>query len=357
MIKDAVIDNFKCFKLLTLPDLGRITVIGGKNNVGKTALLEALFLFLDRLSPSMILRQYAWRGIEGVLSRFESMWSPIFENLDVSKKISISLEINGKREVTRYKYNPKFEIPSPSLLQNSDKPIEVRTDQEPLTSIALDIEYEDASGQQKTGHLFVDREGHIGLHGDLLRGRGEPAIFVPAKTHIGGKQLSDQFSTFAKRSRENEIVELLKLIEPRLTGLKVITEGPNSIVHGEIEGLPATLPLAYMGGGMANLLSMILAIGTVKGGTVFIDEIENGLHYSVMPKIWEAIAKAAKKYDCQIIATTHSYECLEAAHKGLIDVADEFRYIRLDRKDDKITAKTSNYEMLGTAISSNLEVR
>ena len=57
MITEAVIKNFKCFKQLTLPDLGRITIVGGKNNVGKTALLESLFLFFDRTSPNMVLRQ------------------------------------------------------------------------------------------------------------------------------------------------------------------------------------------------------------------------------------------------------------------------------------------------------------
>ncbi len=64
MITDVLIRNFKCFNHLTIPDLGRITLIAGKNNVGKTALLEALFLLLDRQRPDMILRQYGWRGID-----------------------------------------------------------------------------------------------------------------------------------------------------------------------------------------------------------------------------------------------------------------------------------------------------
>jgi len=48
---------------------------------------------------------------------------------------------------------------------------------------------------------------------------------------------------------------------------------------------------------------------------------------------------------------------LEAAYKGLANKPDDLRYIRLDRKDDVITAKTSNYDMVGSAIAHNLEIR
>ena len=85
--------------------------------------------------------------------------------------------------------------------------------------------------------------------------------------------------------------------------------------------------------------------------------MENGLHYSILPKIWEALGKALQQYDCQLITTTHSYECLQAAHEGLSEMPEDFRYIRLHRKDDEISAKLSNYDMIGTALKTNLEVR
>lgn len=69
------------------------------------------------------------------------------------------------------------------------------------------------------------------------------------------------------------------------------------------------------------------------------------------------IGKAARQYDCQILATTHSHECLRAAYEALSDMRNDFRYIRLDRQGDKIQAKVSNYEMIGAAIQTNLEVR
>ena len=44
--------------------------------------------------------------------------------------------------------------------------------------------------------------------------------------------------------------------------------------------------------------------------SILIDEIETGFHYSMFDKLWEVIATTAKKNNCQIIATTHIYECM-----------------------------------------------
>ena len=161
----------------------------------------------------------------------------------------------------------------------------------------------------------------------------------------------------AKEGRECEAIDFLRIIEPRLETLKVITEGPGSSVHGKLEGFSHSFPIHFMGEGMEKLLNLLVGMVYSKGGCVFVDEMENGLHYSILPKIWEAIGKALRTHDCQLITTTHSYECLRAAHEGLSEMPEEFRYIRLHRKGEDVSAKLSNYDMIGTAIKTNLEVR
>jgi len=58
----------------------------------------------------------------------------------------------------------------------------------------------------------------------------------------------------------------------------VLTVAEVPIIHGEI-GLGRPLPLPLMGEGMARIASLLLSIGTYRGGIVLIDEIENGLHH------------------------------------------------------------------------------
>ena len=45
MIKDIEISNFRCFEHTKIEGFERVNLIGGKNNSGKTALLEAIFLY------------------------------------------------------------------------------------------------------------------------------------------------------------------------------------------------------------------------------------------------------------------------------------------------------------------------
>ncbi|MCD4830409.1 MAG: AAA family ATPase [Anaerohalosphaeraceae bacterium] len=358
MITDIQIKNFKCFKNLIIPELGRITLISGKNNVGKTALLEAIFLFLDQRNPGMVLNQYSRRGIRHVLSATEAIWGPMFRNYDTNSKILISLKINDNSEQVTYQFNKNFApLPSPEIKSEKQQ---VSTNEEFATP-AIDAEYTIGSGKKFVLHYFCDSNNQNRLS---LQSKTTPAnillpggTFLPSKEHIQSKEIADRFSELAKQDRENEAVEFLRIIEPRLETLKIITEGPNSFVHGKLNGVPKTIPVNLMGEGMEKLLSLIVSIVHSRGHVVFLDEIENGIHYSVLSKVWEATCKAARKYDCQLIATTHSYECLKAAHDGLADMPEDFRYIRLHRKDDEISAKLSNYEMIGTAIKTNLEVR
>lgn len=85
------------------------------------------------------------------------------------------------------------------------------------------------------------------------------------------------------------------------------------------------------------------------------DEIENGLHHSILPKVWKAVDQAAENFDTQVVATTHSYECVEAAHRAL--EKDQLRFYRLEAKNDKNRCVTYEPEAINAAIHHNLEVR
>jgi len=350
MISDVVIRNFKCFKSLTIPELGRITLISGRNNVGKTSLLEALFLFLDQRNPGMVLNQYSRRGIKQITLTTEAIWSPIFCDYTKDREILVSLAKNGKPEQITVRFNREFAPPPSMTVQTEEQ--QISTDEE-LTTVAVEIEYAAKSGKKIILHHFCDPNNQnrptVFTQTQPAKIPLQLASFLSSKEHNPPDEIAKQFSILAK--------QFLRIIEPRLERLKIITEGPNSLVHGKLKGLTRTLPINFMGEGMEKLLALIVAITHSPNRIILLDEIENGLHYSIMPKIWEALGKALRKYDCQLITTTHSYECLQAAHEGLSEMPEDFRYIRLHRKDDEISAKLSNYDMIGTALKTNREVR
>ena len=126
------------------------------------------------------------------------------------------------------------------------------------------------------------------------------------------------------------------------------------MIWGDI-GLSELVPIAIMGEGMNRLARLVLGISSAPKGVVLIDEIENGFHHSVLPDVWRAIDTASKQSNTQIIATTHSFECVSAAHKVLDP--DDFRLHRLEANDDGNRCVTYDPETIAAALDFNLEVR
>lgn len=357
MISSLVIENFKGFEKLEMPRLSKVTLIGGQNNVGKTTVLEALFMLFDRLNPQMILRQNSWRGIGALPVDPTAMWAPIFLDYDMEREIVIAATINGSEERMALKFNPNFVAQSIKAQESSDggTPM-VKTDQKPVPSFALDIRVMNAQGGDQVSHLVIDSRG-VGLHIDYAVAIPYDAAMLGARFPVSSREDVTRFGSLDVIGKQSVITEFLQLIEPRLIALSSVTLGDTTSIYGDI-GMSRKIPVSYMGDGMARLLSIVLAIATTRNGFVFIDEFENGLHHSVMAKVWEGIAKAANEFNCQVIATTHSYECLQAAHEGLAGTFErDFTYVRLDRVQNKVTAKTFDYELLGASLDAHMEVR
>ena len=110
MINALKISGFKGFVELDLPHLSRITLLGGRNNAGKTSVLEALFTLFDRLNPQMMLRQYAWRNVETLPLDPASVWSPFFHGYDLAHDIRMHALINGRPERMTLHFNPKYTL-------------------------------------------------------------------------------------------------------------------------------------------------------------------------------------------------------------------------------------------------------
>lgn len=168
--------------------------------------------------------------------------------------------------------------------------------------------------------------------------------------------ISTRFNQVLIKKQEKKILDILKIIEPQLIDLSI---GADNILYCDM-GFSRLLPLSSTGEGLNNLLAIILAIYETSEGIVLIDEIENGLHYSTQEILWEAIFEAAKAFNVQVFATTHSYEnvkAFSAASDKIAGKGDKLRLFRLENEKDEIRVIDFNHEMLKTSIESEWEVR
>ena len=185
------------------------------------------------------------------------------------------------------------------------------------------------------------------------------AIFVSTgfSKEQQNKTNADRFSAQVEIKRKSKIVESLKIIDNRLQNLELVKKGDAYFIHGEI-GHDRMLSMSLMGEGMERYLTFVLAILSAENGTVLIDEIENGFHHSVHSKIWNNLTKLAREYNVQIIASTHSHECIEAAHESFKqDEKYDFILHRLDRVGERIEDVTYDKETLEASLKSNMEIR
>ncbi|MGB9902572.1 AAA family ATPase [Methanothrix sp.] len=117
-----------------------------------------------------------------------------------------------------------------------------------------------------------------------------PAIFLPARGRIPIAEDASRFGKLELIGQQDLVLKALQVIEPRLRRLAVVVVGEVPVIHGDI-GLGRLIPLPLMGEGMARLTSLVLAIANTPKGVVLVDEIENGLHHSVLPKYGGPLGK------------------------------------------------------------------
>ena len=104
-----------------------------------------------------------------------------------------------------------------------------------------------------------------------------------------------------------------------------------------------------------HVARLVLGATDVQNGALLVDEIENGLHYAALPDVWRAVSKAAERFNVQVFATTHSFECVQAAHTAL--GPDGFRLHRLDTVGGRTRCVTYDDDAIEGVVRHNLEFR
>ena len=358
MITAVTIENFKGFKKLQLPDLSRITLLGGSNNVGKSSVLEALFLFHIKTQPEAFIGHLILRGITISSLEPDIALAPAFRDYHLKWPIIISCTENEATDIMTIEFNPSYipksiDLQIPEMNEQGTPP---GIFQKP--SYSVDITYQIGKKLEQCHVLVRANRIEVQPEANYTNTERKAAIIIGAKEEAKLNDLAAKFGQLDVVGKQDIVLDFLRILEPRLKNLSSVTLGTVPFIHGDI-GIGRKIPIAFMGEGMNRLLFTVLTLATNEGSLLLIDEFENGLHYSVMAKVWESISKAARDFNCQIITTTHSYECLQAAYEGIAKAGleNEFRYIRLDRTPQDIVAKTYSHAVFGAALERGWEVR
>ena len=377
------IRNFRAFDHLQIEALGRVNLITGQNNVGKTSVLEAAYLFA-RAGAGLALYELLrsrdeFAGDSGRDLPDENWSSSSDRDLSVYP-LTIKYLFHGRKDFDDFPEPIRLgPIGDPDetlqmearwyrvLMENTNEghpiqrflplsPEDLKSSVDPLPHVAVKM------GQGPVGYHSLaqlsDRSSYLLRMGSLAQDKH--ALFVKS-TGLESPLISRLWNNVQLSPLEDDVRVALQIIAPDVERVSIridraTPQGTVPIV--KVKGSSQPFPLRTMGDGMVRLFGIALALVNAKDGFLLIDEIENGLHYSIQPDVWRLIFRVAGRLNVQVLATTHSWDCIEAFQEAAAEAASEGgMLIRLESLAGKVVATSFDREDMAVITRDYLEVR
>jgi hypothetical protein len=352
MIESAEIQNFRGFKETELKGLSRVNVVVGDNGVGKTALLEGLFL-ASAFHPEVAARFRLWRGADNpaptgtAQELYDGIFLDLFHNMSKNSVPFVSLNGNaGDSRSVRFHYDDV----EPTVLPFDAQPRHPAfTGYTPIT-----FEWKDADGHLTTFTPRIQPTGlEIGPRAPLTR---DPS-FIAARAPFPTSQNARWFSEFSKRGQEKTFIEALQAQFDYVESLSVEVDMGNPVLFVKMPWLETKMPIYLASDGLNKLMTLFLHIAHSQGTAMLVDEIENGIHHTRHGRLWEQLISFGNYYDTQVFAATHSWEYLEAGLPVLEKFESDFTLIQVSQHDGISNAFVVSGRDAAAAIRNGIDVR
>ena len=351
-LPSLVIKNFRGIDELTIPRLGRVTLLAGKNGVGKTTVLDAVRVWAARGNHSVLFDILRERGefftqlieMENLARIVVTDWQALFTQRHLSSEPTISIgSCEGNSALVIW---PSAVCQSP-LENSASTPVTIEG------GFRLSAQLGDSDDYSVVGR----------------RSYGSPPNQIVCNA-LGPNRPSDAeieryWSEVALTIHENRALEALNLATEvstervALIDLAVGSENRySSRFMAKVEDKDYPVPLRSLGDGAMRLFASALALAKSSGGFLLIDEAENGIHHSIQPKFWNMVLQTAQRNNVQVIATTHSWDCVKGFAEASAELEDvEGVLVRLERHENRLRAVEYSERNLKAAAKYGIEVR
>jgi AAA15 family ATPase/GTPase len=347
------IERFRGFPKLRIEDFKDLNLIVGKNNCGKTSILEAIFLSIGVSNPILAINIDGFRGlIHDETDDFQF----IFHNLDYSNNIKIDTEFVKGPQFRKLIIHPTFEKVKDIEVKQHDTSTNTNLLSKKIDGIEFDFSVKSLKQSKdnfkKTVLLFTNQ----GLKSIPPVGYNESILGIFLRPITTSSDVYERLDKILIKKGQERLIKALHHIDNRVADISL---GAKKMIYFDI-GIEKLVPIQIMGDGIIRLLSFLVTIANAENGVVLIDEIENGFHFSVLNKVWESIYDAAKLYNVQVFATTHSIECAKAFNKiqsSRLLKEDTLRVFRIEKNKGEFETFKYDSEILESSVESNWEIR
>jgi len=365
------IQGFRGFADYRIERLARVNLLVGANNSGKTSVLEATETLLGRGQIPVVING-PLRREEGVFDHDDDPEAIELNHLFFGRptdlpatftisgtnggeqRVEVSLGMNLENRERAGAAPPGRGSPRP--LNDETAPVVLST----RFFACLQAEVVEARAPIDELVSFLTRmRRSLVVTGRLDAPTGQPALnFVPT-SGLTSRSLAERWNTLALTPQEDLVVEALKVIEPQVERVAFLQD-PQKLprIVLKLHGSPGRVPLGSMGEGMRRMLALAIGLGTSADGCFLVDELDTGLHYTAMQRMWKLVVESAARLNVQVLATTHSLDCIRAfaafAERSPEHCADVLVH-RIEAQREK--AITFTADEVCTSVADDAELR
>lgn len=321
MISSIRIEGFRRFDLFELENLGRINLIMGANNCGKTTVLEAVHLLTSRASRGALI-QAIWRRDRGTVP------IPRAHRTNYSGSVTSLFCGHICKEDTTFKlYSSGLESRAYLTARITDSDQERHQDiqesdgADPGMTLILEGVPEpfvthipiSSAGDTTKGQLNWSSRR---MHWKYLKNGPKTISLTP--TELSPFELNAMWSDIVLTPDEEQVTRTLGSLDSGIE--RIVARIPSGVYqdtdlgHAEFlvkhKQFPDRVPIESFGSGMWRLLSLATAVSYCQNGTLLVDEIDNGLDTTAQSIMWRMLLSIAEEADVQIFATTHNLDCV-----------------------------------------------
>jgi len=366
MLRRVNIENYRGFQSYRMEGLTTVNLLVGRNNSGKTALLEAVHFLASDGDPAVLLAAASRREEVASGGREERLLpdvSHFFHGHDIAPGSRFTLASDQDVPPVTVEAVPLGDLDSDAELFEDARAVS--------SAFALKIQggrhgarAEPAVLLSEEGALLVDPRRLPWRYPGKERRNGPPAAFI-APDSIGPVSLGTMWNHVLRGKQEGKVREAMRILEPDLEDIVLQAGEPmyrsyagGSGVLVSFRGHQRRVPLGSTGDGMRRLLALSVSLIHARNGYLMIDEIDTGLHYSIMAKMWELVVRTARQSNIQVFATTHSADCVRGLGvlcKGSPDLREDVSVHKIERELDS-NVRFSGAEVLD-AVEQEIEIR
>jgi len=348
------IHRFRGLVDVELRELGRFNVLVGRNNTGKTTILEAIATHARPLRPSVWVEVARRRDVAASRTALIEGWRWLFpqpprglpDGSLPGTGLMTTISSEGRLPVGSSSAEFK-ELEGFFEASDDSEQLALLPHEEARTRRGVELKLR-ASIPGERDEQSVTTVLWDGLRLPIVQdvsAASLPVMTITPFSHRMQQLEVEALSDALFADLKPMVLDLIRIFDTEIEDFEILKRPRSEPAIYMRHARLGKAPLSTFGDGMRRVLLMGVSLAMVRGGILLVDEIESAIHAGALDASFRWLQRACRQLDVQLFTTTHSLEAVDAL-LAAAEGADDVVLYRLEPRDGKARAKRFSHENL-----------